>query len=190
MAILSRLPVPAAALALLLLGAAPPTFSGLQQKEPELPEYVLKAGFLFNFAKYVEWPAEAFDGPAAPIRIGIVGKDPFGEILNKTLKDKVVNGRPFLIERAGEPSDLKRCHILFVSRAEKGRIAAILDQVRAWGVLTVGEDAGFAQAGGSITILIEGDAPKLEINPEAALAHNVKIHSKLLKVATIVRTEK
>ena len=183
MAILKARPIrgAAAALVLCLLGAG---------QEPELPEYVVKAGFLFNFAKYVEWPAEAFDGPKAPIRIGVAGEDPFGTILERTLKDKNVNGRAFTIDRFKEPGDIQRCHILFVTRAGKERTSAMLERARQPGTLTVGEDRGFAQAGGVVSILIEEGKPKLEVNLDAAQERKVVINAKLLKLAVIVRSEK
>ncbi len=183
MAILGRRPVRGAGVLLFLglLGAG---------QEQELPEYVLKAGFIFNFAKYVEWPAEAFEGPATPIRIGVAGQDPFGGILERTLKDKAVNGRGFTIDRFKEAADIKRCHILFVARADKDRLAAVLERAREPGVLTVGEDRGFAQSGGVVSILIEEGKPKLEVNLEAAQERKVTINAKLLKVAVLVRPDK
>lgn len=181
MAVLGRVRAAGAALFLGLLGAG---------QDAELPEYVLKAGFLFNFAKYVEWPAEAFEGPQAPIRIGIAGEDPFGNLLERTLKDKVVNGRFFTIERYREAADVKRCHILFVARADKERVAAVLRRAQEPGILTVGEERGFAQAGGVVSILIEEGKPRLEVNLDAAQERKVTINAKLLKVAVLVKPDK
>jgi uncharacterized protein DUF4154 len=160
-------------------------------QEPQtLPEYVVKAGFLFNFAKYVEWPAEAFEKADSPITIGIVGADPFGENLERTLKNKTVRNRVFAILRFPERSALQRCHILFVPRTEREHLPEILKHVEPWPVLTVGEDDGFARAGGTTNILIEKEKPRLEVNPDAAEKARLTIDSKLLKVSTIVRTEK
>jgi hypothetical protein len=159
-------------------------------QDAELPEYVIKAGFLFNFAKYVDWPAEAFDGPKAPIRIGVAGEDPFKDVLERTLKDKTVNGRGFAIERYKTPADVKRCHILFVARADRETTASYLDAARQPGVLTVGEEKGFAQAGGVVCVLVEDGKPKLEVNLDAARERQVTINAKLLKVAVLVKAEK
>ncbi|MBI4566538.1 MAG: YfiR family protein [Planctomycetes bacterium] len=159
-------------------------------QQPEaLPEYVLKAGFLYNFAKYVEWPAEAFERPESPITIGVVGKDPFGGDLEDALKNKTVKNRAFAILRFPKPSDIQRCHILFVARSEKERVPRILERIRDWPVLTVGEEEEFARAGGALNILIENDKPKLEANPQAAEKARLKIDAKLLKAATLVKTE-
>src|SRR5260221_5768111 len=155
-----------------------------------LPEYVLKLGFLYNFAKYVEWPADAFGKADAPLVIGIVGEDPFRDALERTLEGKTVNDRAFTIRRFREPADIEQCHILFVPRSEAGRVPEILKRTRIWPVLTVGEDAGFARAGGTAAILIEGDAPRLEVNLEAADMAKLTIQAKLLRLATIVTTGK
>lgn len=161
------------------------------QDTPEaLPEYVLKAGFLFNFAKYVDWPADAFDGPEAPIVVGIVGKDPFGADLEKSLAGKTVRNRGFRIVRFAEPADIARCHMLFVPKSEKGRTEPILARAAQWPALTVGEDPGFAKAGGAAGILIENEKPRLEVNRDAAEKAGLTISAKLLKAATLVRTSK
>lgn len=164
---------------------------GAAQDRPEaLPEYVVKAGFLFNFAKYVEWPADAFEGADSPFVIGIAGKDPFGPDLEKTLQSKTVRGRAFSIQRFAEPSELQRCHILFVAKTEKGRLAEFLSKAAAWPVLTIGEEPDFARSGGAGNILIENEKPKLEINPEAAEKAKLTVSAKLLKAATLVRTSR
>ena len=155
-----------------------------------LPEYVVKAGFLFNFAKYVDWPAGSFEGPGEPITIGIVGKDPFGSQLEQILKDKKVKERPFAIVRFTDAESIRRCHILFVPRSEAARLSGILDRVVTWPVLTVGEYEGFSRAGGTLAILVENDKPRLEINTDAAGRAGLIISTKLLKAATLVRTVK
>jgi hypothetical protein len=165
--------------------------AAVPQEAPQtLPEYVVKAGFLFNFAKYVEWPAEAFERAESPITIGIVGADPFGEGLEKALKNKTVRNRPFVVVRFPERADLQRCHILFIPRTEHEHLPAILKAVQAWPVLTVGEEEGFSRAGGTTNILIENEKPRLEVNPDAAEKARLTIDPKLLKVAAIVRSAK
>lgn len=174
------------------LGAARPSAAISSRQEPAqtLPEYIVKAGFLFNFAKYVEWPAEAFEKADTPITIGIVGTDPFGDGLEKTLKNKTVKNRSFVIQRFQESAAVQRCHILFVPRTEKDKIQELLKHIESWPVLTVGEDEGFARAGGTTNILIENEKPRLQVNLDAAEKARLTIDSKLLKVATIVRTAK
>lgn len=159
-----------------------------QERAGELPEYVLKAGFLYNFAKYVDWPATAFEKPDSPITIGIVGQDPFGGLLERALGGKRVKERGFEIRRFAEPKDLQRCHILFVPRSEKDRVGELLRRIEAWPVLTVGEEPAFAEAGGTANVLIENEKPRLELNPDAAGKSGLTISAKLLKAAVLVRT--
>ena len=169
-----------AALLLALVAAGP------QEPAKKLPEYVVKAGFLYNFAKYVEWPAEAFEKPETPITIGIVGADPFGQELDKTLKDKTAQDRHFVIQRYRDVAAIQRCHILFIPKSEKARMAEIFKRVEDWPTLTVGEEESFAKAGGAVNILIERERPRLEMNPDVAEKAKLTISAKLLKLATIV----
>jgi len=161
-----------------------------QDSAKKMPEYELKAGFLYNFAKYVEWPADSFEKKESPITIGIVGADPFGGALEKTLKDREAQDRKFSIVRFRELGEVKRCHILFVPKSEKAKVQEILKKVEGLATLTVGEAEGFAAAGGAVNILIEKDRPRLEINTEAADKAKLTIQARLLKLATLVKTDK
>lgn len=153
---------------------------------PEVPEYVLKALFLLNFAKYVEWPPGAFENPSAPFFIGVLGRDPFGEVLEATLKGKLARGRPVKIRRFGRPRDVADVHILFVPRAEEDKLPELLE--RPGPVLLVGESERFCRLGGALSVLIEEGRPRLEANPRAAARADLTIDAKLLKVASVVRS--
>jgi hypothetical protein len=173
-----------------LQGGAASTVGLELRQDSTLPEYVVKAGFLFNFAKYVEWPAYSFEKPDSPISIGIVGADPFGEDLDKALRNKRVKEREFVIRRYPALKDMEQCHILFIPRTESARLPDILKKTDSWAVLTVGEDETFIKGGGIVNILIEKEKPRLEVNLEAAEKAHLSINSKLLKVATIVKGAK
>ena len=160
-----------------------------QSPPAALPEYVLKAGFLFNFAKYVEWPADAFPDAEAPLSIAVVGKDPFGETLENAFRNKTVKGRTFSIRRFATVDDLKSCHILFIPLSEMGPLARIQDRVKSWATLTVGESDGFCRSRGMISILIENDRPRLQVNLEATERAKLTIDTKLLKVAERVKAD-
>jgi hypothetical protein len=151
-----------------------------------LPEYVLKAGFLYNFAKYVEWPPDAFASPETPISIGVVGRDPFGPDLERTLRDKTVNSRRFEIRRYPAAAEIEPVHILFVPQTEHASVAGILKRVERLPVLTVGEAEDFPAGGGVVAILISESRARLHINPQAAEAQHLAIAPKLLRIATIV----
>jgi hypothetical protein len=169
-----------------LLALLPGADSGFGQ-EPALSKYQVEAAFLFNFAKYVEWPAVAFPDPAAPIIIGVMGTDPFGDSLPHTVEGKMVNGRPFLIKHLAADSALGGCHILFVSHSEALRMTGILEKAATLPVLTVGEDDSFARNGGIIDFVLKNDKVRLEIDLAAARKAGVTLSSKLLGVADVVK---
>ncbi len=173
-------------LALALLWLVPTSGLAQDPAPDSLPEYVLKAGFLYNFAKYVEWPAAAFAGPEAPISIGVVGSDPFGPDLERALQNKTVKNRRFEVRRYPDFRRLEPVHILFVPQTERDRVAGILKLVDRMPVLTVGEDAAFPEGGGVVAILIRESRPMLHINPRAAENQQLAIAPKLLRIATLV----
>src|SRR5215470_11378348 len=128
-----------AVVAVLLSGLVMTNHSGAQA----LSEYQIKAAFLFNFAKFVEWPPTAFSDPAAPLILGIVGQDPFGPDLELTVMGKTVNNRPLVIKRFPNRQTREPCHILFVSQSEQDHLTQILAVVRSSATLTVSETEQF-----------------------------------------------
>jgi len=153
---------------------------------PSRSEYEVKAAFLYNFAKFVEWPAEAFPDGNAPILVCIVGRDPFGDILNQTLLGKTVNGKPVIIQRGGITQDLRFCHIVFISSSERKRLAQIMQRLNGASVLTVSEIEGFAELGGIINFTLEGNKVRFEINVTSAERARLRISSKLLALAKAI----
>jgi hypothetical protein len=147
-------------------------------------EYEVKAAFLYKFASFVEWPPESAN---TPLCIAVVGQDPFGVALDDVVKGKSINGRTFLIKRFKSGQDATGCHIVFISATEKGRVRSILDQLRGISILTVSDIPGFCQGGGMIDFELLDQKVRFEINPEAAERARLKISSKLLSVAKIVR---
>ena len=108
-------------------------------------EYELKAAFLYNIAKFVEWPQNTFASSKDPIRICVLGKNPFGGQLDAVVEGKEIGGHPLTSEDVTDAHQARRCHILFVSSSERLHHNAVLDQVRSASVLTVGETPGFAE---------------------------------------------
>jgi hypothetical protein len=157
--------------------------SGVHAQEVQPSEYQLKAAFLFNFAKFVEWPEEAFSEPKAPIIIGVLGENPFGEQLEQTVRGKTINGRPFTVKELRSLPEARNCHILFISTSEKARLPAIFDSLRGASVLTVGEAENFTEAGGMINFVLEGGKIRFQVNDAAAKSAQLKISSKLLSLA-------
>jgi uncharacterized protein DUF4154 len=151
-----------------------------------LTEYQVKAAYLFNFLKFVEFPNESFADPLAPIIIGIVGDDPFGSALPQVVTGKTVQGRDLVIRsyRAGE--DLRGAHILYISASEKKRLPVILSSLHGSSVLTVADMDGFLEAGGMIQFLNENDRVRFAINVDATNRARLKMSSKLLSLAKVV----
>jgi hypothetical protein len=154
-----------------------------------LPEYKVKAAYLFNFLKFVEYPPESFADSLAPIVIGVVGEDPFGSALPQVVIGKTVQGRDLVIHvyRTGE--DLRGAHILFIGASERKRLPAILSSLRGSSVLTVSDAAGFLDAGGMIQFVNEEKRIRFAINADAAAKAKLKISSKLLSLARTVGGE-
>ena len=151
-----------------------------------LPEYQVKAAYLFNFLKFVEYPNESFMDPLAPIVIGVIGDDPFGNALPQVVIGKTVQGRDLVIHvyRIGE--DLRGAHILFISASERKRLPMILSSLRGSSVLTVADTEGFHEAGGMIQFLSENDRVRFAINVDATSRAKLKMSSKLLSLARAV----
>src|SRR5579862_3640867 len=134
-------------------------------------EYLIKAGFIYNFAKLVEWPAAAFAQPDSPIVIGILGDDPFGATLDRIVADKKINGRGLVVRRlkwSKDFKDLKDCNILFVSFSEREHIDTVVDAMKWLPILTIGDAPGFAKRGGIMNFTLEDNKVRFEVNVEAA----------------------
>jgi len=149
-------------------------------------EYEVKAVFLFNFAQFVDWPAEAFPASDTPLVICVLGNDPFGGALDRTVRDERLGGRPFQVRRYQSVDEIKTCHILFISRSEGDRPRAILAGLKNRPVLTVSDADGFAERGGMIRFVTDRNRIRLQLNTNATEAAHLTISSKLLRVAEIV----
>lgn len=149
-------------------------------------EYAVKAAFLYNFAKFVQWPDGAFATGDAPVVIGVLGSDPFGALLEDTTRSESVDGRAIVIRRLDWNDDLTQTHILFVSPSEQRRLPQLIDRLRGSSVLTVGEDDEFVRHGGMIRFRTENYRIRFAINVRSAERARLKISSKLLSLATII----
>lgn len=155
--------------------------------ELSMTEYEVKAHFLLNFTKYVDWPPSSFDGTNSPIFIGLYGEDKFGVTLKKTVEGKTIAGRQILIHLVEKDGLSEKCHILFIPVSDKKRLGEILNKIKALPVLTVGEIDQFMEQGGVINFVKKEGMIRLEINLEAARRANLQISSKLLNVADVVK---
>jgi hypothetical protein len=157
------------------------SINGLAQDQPT--EYQIKAAFLFNFAKFVDWPPESFPTTNSPIIIGVVGKNVFGNDLENVIRDKTVNNRRFQFVAVKSAAEATNCHILFISPSEKDNLKKIVDSLHNASVLTVSETDQFLQAGGMINFMIEDKKIRFQISDEAARKAGLRISSKLLSLA-------
>jgi uncharacterized protein DUF4154 len=154
------------------------------------PEYLIKAGFIYNFAKFVEWPAAAFAQPDSPIVIGILGIDPFGTLIDEIVKNKKIGARGFVVKRLKWGTDLKElkeCKILFVGDSENAHVDELVQILKTLPILTVGETPGFAQRGGVIRFVLEDNRVRFEVNVDAAHQADLTISSRLLTLARIIQ---
>lgn len=174
---------------LLLLAAAAPLPAGEPAAAVSSPyeEYEVKAAMLYNFAKFIDWPAAALGEAGAPFVIGILGSDPFGARLDAVLRDKAVNGHPIAVRRFALPADVRNCQVLFVSAPDQERVRHILQGFRRAPVLTVGEGGRFADSGGVISFILDDRRVRFEINVDAASRAGLLVSSKLLRLATVRR---
>jgi len=153
---------------------------------PSPTEFEVKAAFLYNFARFVEWPAETGHDPGTPFVIAILGHDPFGAVLDYTVAGKTVGGRPIEVRRVARADEARDAQIVFVSPSERPNTATILKTLGRPGILTVGDTDGFASQGGAINFTVQARRVRFEINPTAAEQARLKMSSQLLKLATLV----
>lgn len=151
-------------------------------------EYQLKAVFLYNFAKFIDWPPGSFATPQSPFLICILGADPFGSAIDDTLKNKTVGDRPLVVERAKESAEVRHCQIVFISASEKHRLPEILIALQGANALVVGDTDGFADTGGTVQLMLEQNHIRFAINTNAADSAGLRISSKLLALAKVVHS--
>ena len=150
-------------------------------------EYQIKAAFVYNFAKFVDWPASAFPKSDSPIVFAVLGSDAFALELEKALKDRKINGRDLVAKRISNLEGAAGAHVLFVSSSQDGHLAELQAILKGHSVLTVGESPAFAAAGGMINFVMEGDKVRFEINIDEVEAAGLKISAQLQKLAKAIR---
>jgi hypothetical protein len=171
------------------------------------PEYQVKAAFLYNFIKFVDWPEEKLADSNEPIVIGIIGKNPFGDAF-EAIKDKSVKDRKVVItylkgldelKKSGQTDDAKlhpqieairKCHLLFICQSEKENLKETMNLVKGYSILTVGDTQGFLESGGIVNFVVEANKVRFEIGISAAKRAKLQIRSQLLRLAKEVVEEK
>lgn len=145
-------------------------------------EYQLKAAFLFNFTKFVEWPSERFQNETSPIIIAVLGHNPFDAELPKLVEGRSVHGRMITVRHIASAEEIPDAHVLYVAAGEEARMdTTIFGEA---GVLTVGESALFAERGGIIRFVLIDEKVRFAINQDSGERAGLKVSAELLKLAT------
>lgn len=173
-----------------------PALAGLLWSQARLPtrtasgarslEYQVKAAYLLNFTRYVDWPPDSSGAPGGPMTICVLGRDPFGSVLDATVQGKVTHGRPLLVRRIRSPRNASTCHLVFVSRETWQDQRELLERLSTKGLLTVGETDEFAQEGGVIGFVIQDETVRFVVNAEARDRAGLRISSRMLSLAAAV----
>lgn len=145
-------------------------------------EHRVKAACILSFMKLIKWPAEAHETDTSPVVVAVIGRDPYGSLLEQTFAGKTVRGRAIRVERHDRVEGLKPCHVLLVSSENGGGTEAILQAARRHSTLTIGELEDFAARGGMIRFFVKDEEVRFEINNEAARRQGLEISSKLLRI--------
>jgi hypothetical protein len=163
--------------AILLLSAS---YSLAQEAHPT--ESQVESAYLYNFGKFVTWPA---DRPATSDRfeICVVGKDPFGPVLDSTVTGESIDGKKIAVKRLSSMQQAQSCNILFISSSEEGRLATVLDAAQRMNLLTVSDIKRFAERGGIIGLVVQQEKIRFEVNRTVATRCHLALSSELLKVA-------
>jgi len=146
----------------------------------------VQAAFLFNFAKFVTWPDDAFQRSENSLIIGVLGEDPFGAVLEETIRDKTVMGKKLAVKRFVRIQDAVNSHILFLSSSEESHLPQILKWLERATVLTVSDMEEFAERGGMVAFTVEDQKVRFNVNVGAVERVGLKMGSQLLKLAKIV----
>jgi uncharacterized protein DUF4154 len=149
-------------------------------------ESQVKAAYLYNFAKFVEWPEQAFASPDAPIQLCVLNDPSIGSELSQIVKGRAVANHPVKVVLVQSPEQSRTCHILFISRSQSGQARHSIDVLRNSSVLTVGETKGFVEDGGIMNFVLQDDRVQFQVNHKAARQAGLSLSSRLLAVAKVV----
>ena len=174
---------------LALAGALTVSALPASAQKDQVGEYELKATILYNLSKFVEWPPLSYADSQAPTVLCILGQDPFGNSLKTLGQRQDTNGRPVSIRQLKNENGIRDCHVLYVSTSERKTVAQIFEKLKGSSVLTVGEISQFAAQGGVIQFTLEDKQVHFEINLDAASRMALKISSRLLVLARIVKDQ-
>lgn len=153
----------------------------------QVNEYYIKAAYVYNLTKFVEWPPQVYKNGADPIVICVAGQSPIQEALLEAVKGERIDGRTLIVQQFPAAEQARACHVLFVSVSDRKRTRSILEDFKTQGTLTVGETEGFLDEGGAVNFKLDGNRVHIEVNLNAVERHGLRISPKLLSLARVVR---
>jgi hypothetical protein len=148
-------------------------------------EYQVKAAFLLNFTRFIEWPPSSFASEQAPIVIGILGANPFGNYLNEIIIGEKVGQHPLVVQQFKDINDMKSCHILFINKLEHEYLVRIAEITKGKDVLTVSDAPDFLKQGGMVRFFTRSNKMQFQINLDVVKKTKLDISSKLLRLSEI-----
>jgi len=152
----------------------------------EASEYQVKAAFLYNFSKFVEWPDETLDGNTVPIRLCVLNDASFGLQLSGIVRGKIIKNRPIVVVSVKTGEEARGCQLLFIGSSQNRQAKHIIDVLQGTSTLTVGETKDFLQEGGIINFVLQENRVHFQVNHKAAMQAGLRISSKLLSLAELV----
>ncbi len=161
--------------------------AGVTARAQPAPEYALKAAVIYNITKFVEWPPDAFNSRSDPVKVCVLGENPFGDALVQALSGRLHENRNLTVRYLHDSGAAIGCHVLFVSTSEQNRFRSILDQVSSRATLTIGDADDFAALGGIVDLKLEDRKVRIQVNLAAAAKSQIRISSRLLSLAEIVK---
>jgi hypothetical protein len=161
----------------------------LPAQQPKPNEFQVKAAYLYNFGRFVEWPDASASDKGGSFEICVLGMDPFGQTLDATLSSATIGGKSVMAKRISKPQDADDCRIVFISSSEENHLKDVLAALEKTNVLTVSDIPGFSERGGMIGFILDGSRVRFDVNLASAQGAGLTLSSELLKVATSVRRD-
>lgn len=146
-------------------------------------EYQVKAAFVYNFARFIDWPPQSFADDGSPFVLGVIGDSEIASAVEQIVKGKTVSGRRMVYKRLSADAALDGCNLLLIGATEKRNVGRILDRLKDNNIVTVGETEGFVRYGGVIGFVVQSSKVGFDINVAAAGKKHLKVSSQLLKLA-------
>jgi hypothetical protein len=156
---------------------------------PDAAQRTIQMAFLYKFTRYITWPNSVFESSGAPIRLCVLGEDPFGHELEEMLAGRTSGGRPFVVNRYSNPHDARACHLVFISTSETEQLDYILPLLSQWPIVTISDIPNFLDYGGTIHLHTMRGKIRFGVNMRTAKQTGISISNRMLHLATRVVTE-